>query len=1164
MVERYDPNSADHVGRYDGAGGASTDVWGKLVTHLTGFPVPDRSTVFDTLRSDNGGRLFRGDIKERGLRDLVEDPSGFLRDAGQDYDIWFLDSGEPKKIMQARIVFEGRVKLENGDILFADPGSDNVENAQVREGNEFKDAHGDQFSTIPLSRYMNGPRTALIALRNGSTQGVAFSGLGVPDTDAVNLDSFNTTSESFDFAAKFFLDTAKVLTDWEERFSRDDASWQGESAEIFRSLLRKIRDNYDSYNQTFDSAPAAGNATRHTVYSRALSQARRHLEGTADQLLDAWLDWAKSPFYDPHQVLRYVLDELGRWVYDNNISKASVYRRPSPVYGVPGAHYSSIRFSPQPGFSQVHPEYGDLADWANWAKVGDKAVSIWTRGVDEWLGKPAARIQAQLNNHFVDLGQDFTGNLPQPESTTGVGEEYQAKQLEKQQEELEKQQQEQLDYQDRLRREQEQQREEQLRYQDELRQEQEQQLQEDRAYQEELRRQQEQQLEEDRAAVEENLGGLGDPKAVGEQLLGGLDGIPNPGDVVTESPGGLGDLGDLNGGSPSSGGEQLSADILSPLPQALGGLGMLSTGTGGSVRNPTGGTTRLDGGTVAVDFPDGSHTAFDPDTGLLTTTQPDGTTQTTDLTHGATITNPDGSTTTLDNGLLTTTYPDGTTQTIDPTTGQTTTTQPDGTTTTTNLGTLTDLIGDPGSLNTPTGGHISVDDGDFTTTYPDGSHTAFDPDTGLLTTTRPDGTTQTTDLTHGATITNPDGSTTTLDNGLLTTTYPDGTTQTIDPTTGQTTTTQPDGTTTTTNLGTLTDLGINNGQNNLDSLIPDLTTGNPVTESISDLGNLTDLIGDPGSLNTPTGGHISVDDGDFTTTYPDGSHTAFDPDTGLLTTTQPDGTTQTTDLTHGATITNPDGSTTTLDNGLLTTTYPDGTTQTTDPNTGQTTTTQPDGTTTTTNLGTPTDLIPDLTTGNGWSDSSFLSRELGSMGGNASSVGDVPLSVPGPGTGMSPTETGALLPSGVGPLPSHTVDATEASPLSGVSQPMVDPLATGTGTGTSGMPMGGMPMGGMPMGGMGQGGEKGNGERVRAVLMDSLEESERRNRRRRGPWNGKADEDTFLAPATRVSTASGGSRQEDTEPGGSTTRSTGSAGYLEEDADVWGTEEGGTPAVIGR
>ncbi|MFC7512518.1 hypothetical protein ACFQV4_29175 [Streptomyces thermocarboxydus] len=37
------------------------------------------------------------------------------------------------------------------------------------------------------------------------------------------------------------------------------------------------------------------------------------------------------------------------------------------------------------------------------------------------------------------------------------------------------------------------------------------------------------------------------------------------------------------------------------------------------------------------------------------------------------------------------------------------------------------------------------------------------------------------------------------------------------------------------------------------------------------------------------------------------------------------------------------------------------------------------------------------------------------------------------------------------------------------------------------------------MGGAGGGGDKGNGERVRAVLVDAAEESERRNRRRRSP-----------------------------------------------------------------
>jgi hypothetical protein len=100
------------------------------------------------------------------------------------------------------------------------------------------------------------------------------------------------------------------------------------------------------------------------------------------------------------------------------------------------------------------------------------------------------------------------------------------------------------------------------------------------------------------------------------------------------------------------------------------------------------------------------------------------------------------------------------------------------------------------------------------------------------------------------------------------------------------------------------------------------------------------------------------------------------------------------------------------------------------------------------------------------------------------------------------------------------------------------------------------------MGGMGAGGEKGNGERVRAVLVDAAEESERRNRRRRSPWNRQEDSDTFLTPASRVATTGGGdSPAEEQEQG---RRPVTSADYLEEDADVWGTEEGGTPAVIGR
>ncbi|MGW0496710.1 AAWKG family protein [Streptomyces sp. NPDC003007] len=1219
MADRYDPNSVANIDKFDDASDPSSDTWATLVTHITGYPVPDRGTIFDTLRSDHGGKLFRMDIKDRSLSLLVKD-SGFLTNTGEDYDIWFFDRGKKTQIKQARIVFEGRVKVGD-EIHFAGPGSDNVHDAQVREGNEFTDYNKDKMSTIPLARYMNGPRAALLALLGGSTQDARFSNQGVGGGDVVDLNSFDTTGESFDYAAKFFKDHAVVLKDWEDRFGRDDASWKGEAAEVFRSLLKKIRENYDNYVETFDSTAGSGSetGTGGTVYSRALSLGRTYLETAADTLLKAWLDWAKSPYYDPHQVLRYVLDDLAQWVDANNVAKTDIK--------VSYSRYSSSTYhSPQAGFLQEHPEYGDLTDIANWAKVGDKAVKIWSQGVDEYLGKPAAQVQSSLNNHFLDLGKDFSENLPEPKSTTTAADDYEKRKLEEEKKEIDRQNEENLKYQDELRKEQEKQREEDKKYQEELRNEQKQQREEDKKYQdelraeqqreqeeakryqEELRNEQKQQREEDkkyqdelraeqqreqeeakreaeeqRKAMEESLGGLNDPDALDpdalkEQNLGNLDALLNQNIPVTES------LGNLNG---TGGGDQGPAGDVPPVTANLGNLGTLNNGPGGTsddaahhavtqnlgslgglnngpgagLRTPTGGATQLDDGKLTTGFPDGSSTSFDPDTGVLTTTHPDGSVTTADLGNGTEVTNPDGSVTSLGNdGRLTTTFPDGTTQTVDPTTGQATTTHPDGTSTTTDLGSLDGINSGDGVLDTPTGGSTQLTGGgELTTDFPEGGRTSFDPDTGVLTTTHPDGSVTTADLGNGTEVTNPDGSTTTLgDGGELTTTFPDGTTQTVDPTTGQATTTHPDGTTITENLGNLGNLNAQNQLGNLGDLgdiTPDVTT-----ESIGDFGDLGDLGGlntDRSGLETPTGGHTSLDDGDFTTTFRDGSESVFDPDDGMLTTTRPDGSTTTTDLTHGAKVTNPDGSTTVLDNGMLTTTFPDGSTQVIDPDTGIATVTDPQGRTETVDL---RDLNSPTMSGR-----SDVLDGLGDLngigGGNSTTSRDVPLSELGLGGGNGATTTAAMPGGGLSRGGSFSTDGSGVAPLAESAAPSLGPSALAGAPGAPGMPGSpGMPMGG-GMGGTGAGGERGNGERVRAVLVDAAEESERRNRRRRSPWNRQEDDDTFLAPASRVTTTGGESPEEETEPG---RRPTSSADYLEEDADVWGTDEGGAPAVIGR
>nr|WP_239475232.1 AAWKG family protein [Streptomyces sp. CS131] len=1161
----------ENVDKYEDRDAASSDNWADLVHHITGYPVPKRGEIFDTLRSDHGGKLFRMDIKERSLGLLVKD-SGFLQNKGQDYDIWFFDSGKKRSIMQARIVFEGRVK-SGDEIIFAGTDSTDVNDVNVREGNEFTDYNKDKFSTIPLARYMNGPRAALLALLNGNSGDGRFSGEVAKEGDAVDLESFTRAGQSFDYAAKFFKDHAPLLKDWEDRFGRDDASWKGEAAEVFRSLIQKIRENYDNYVETFNETAGSGDATGtgSTVYSRALSLGRSHLEQAARDLLGHWLTWAQSDYYDPHRVLRYVLDDLAKWVDAENVARTEIKSTTT-------RYSTTVSHSPKEGFSQVHPDYGDLTDIANWAKVGDKAVDIWSRAVDDMLVEPAREVQSRLNNHFLDLSKDFSENVPEPKSTGTASEAYEEKKAEEERERIEKENEENRRYQDELREEQRLQREEDKRLQEELRKEQEEQREEDRKYQDELREEQRLQREEDKKLqdelreeqnqqreedkryqeelreeqrreqeeakreaeeqakqMEESLGNINGPGGGGENL-NNLDDLLNlKQDVpVTES---LGDLGGVNNPGGQSGSNTPSFDdVNNAVSENLGNLG--------DVNNPAGGPVPV----------------------------------TSNLGNVGGINGGPGSTRNAD---------DAANQAI-----------------TENLGSLDVNNGTGGSLDTPTGGRTQLDGNQLTTAFPDGSGTSFDADSGVLTTTHPDGSVTTQNLGDGARVTNPDGSVTSLgDDGKLTTTFPDGTKQEIDPATGQAVSTAPDGTVTTENLGNLGGL---NGRNDIGDLRDpnninvDLPTESPGDlgdrETINDLGDLGNLNTDDAGLKSSTGSLTGLEDGDFATTFPDGGKTVFDPDTGQLTSIAPDGSEVTTDLTHGAEVTNPDGSVSSLDNGRFLNSFPDGSSHSIDPDTGIATVTDPQGRTETVTLDElnargsndrpdflddlrDLDRNRDLGNLNGDRDLDGLNenRDLdldglkdlangssgsgGGGGGDGTTTRDVPLSELGLSAQVGAGGSGGGLPDAN--LPSSEIPG-QVSPLSDSATNNAATPGTGGGPGAPGAPgtpgTPGMPMGG-GMGGMGAGGEKGNGERVRAVLVDAAEESERRNRRRRSPWNRQEDSDTFLTPASRVATTGGESPEEEQEQGrGPMT----SADYLEEDADVWGTEEGGTPAVIGR
>ncbi|MET9888574.1 hypothetical protein ABZZ20_36785 [Streptomyces sp. NPDC006430] len=268
-------------------------------------------------------------------------------------------------------------------------------------------------------------------------------------------------------------------------------------------------------------------------------------------------------------------------------------------------------------------------------------------------------------------------------------------------------------------------------------------------------------------------------------------------------------------------------------------------------------------------------------------------------------------------------------------------------------------------------------------------------------------------------------------------------------------------------------------------------------------------------------------------------------------------------------FTNPDGSTTTLGrDGSLTTVFPDGTTQTVGSD-GALTTTRPDGSVTTTQLnpaagsstvsggGSLPDL-PDLyssqpgeaalnSAGSGFS-------SLSSGGSGSSSLGSI--TVPAAAGGSSYEEYDST-PYNGGSLRAPAAESTDSAASAAEGGVPLNPMA-----------MGGMGMGGMGMGGMGGGGGGGsNSERVRNVLSDNDGAALRRSR----PRAARADEeeDVVFTRGGRPVTTSSTPYLPTGDPSGQGGQSTESgdrrrASWVQEDEDVWGKDEGGAPAVIGR
>lgn len=226
------------------------DYWGKAVTLYTGYPLPSRKKLFDTLMSSEGFPLFRMDISIMSSTELTSSNFsvlvGWHTQQGEDYDLAFVHAGgdgrhDDGTLYQANIVFIGVPVDGNGRARLLDAG-------ELWSAGKFTGVLGNEWDLSLLSQYQSGSKAAIDQLRSArTTRGFSYNGLTVVNSEAVDADSFERTAQAFDRAMKFFEDHAATLEQWETSLGEENAAWRGQAAGLFWQLIHQLHRNYDGY-----------------------------------------------------------------------------------------------------------------------------------------------------------------------------------------------------------------------------------------------------------------------------------------------------------------------------------------------------------------------------------------------------------------------------------------------------------------------------------------------------------------------------------------------------------------------------------------------------------------------------------------------------------------------------------------------------------------------------------------------------------------------------------------------------------------------------------------------------------------------------------------------------------------------------------------------------
>ncbi|NJQ02994.1 AAWKG family protein [Streptomyces zingiberis] len=389
------------------------DYWHTAVRVLTGYDAPKRETVFGKLLGNDSIPQMRVEFSDyhgepsNAIVEAVDDMSWRQENSGwrisnTDFVVPFY-SGKSGSIGDAGV--DTRVKMKKARVtMLGNKGVDDPpEHGVIFEGSEFKSGLGKDFqgqskdtvwSNVALSQYSFGTGKALQHLMNeGTTQGFSWNDVSVSEANAVDLDSFTLNAEAFDRVALFFDARARELRDWEFDLGKQEMAWKGQAAGVFKDIIHALVRNYESYSEQF---PKSGSRS---TYGNDLRQFKTDVEKAVRTLYNKWDLWRQkngNPLRHLHDVLLDVTDE----VWENNIKK--VRYKPVYNYSTYGSYDSGYHYVKYDGFYGGARSFGPLEDKETWKKIGEEGIRRWQNSIRETLEPAAKQALIDVENAFND------------------------------------------------------------------------------------------------------------------------------------------------------------------------------------------------------------------------------------------------------------------------------------------------------------------------------------------------------------------------------------------------------------------------------------------------------------------------------------------------------------------------------------------------------------------------------------------------------------------------------------------------------------------------------------------------------------------------------------------------------------------------------------------